>query len=157
MNINATIFGQTIAFIIFVGFCMKYVWPPLMAAIQQRQNEIANAISSADRAKKDLELSRVNAISQIERAKNNAQAILEEAYKTRTQILDEAKNTAMKERDGILTQAQAALHTERQRMHEDLRQQVATLIMEGVKKIIEHSLHEEDHIDIINKIIDELS
>lgn len=69
MNMNATILGRAIAFILFVWFCMKYVWPPLMAAIEKRQKEIADGLASAERAKKDLDLAQANATDQLKKRK----------------------------------------------------------------------------------------
>lgn len=91
MNLNATILGQAIAFVLFVLFCMKYVWPPLMAAIEKRQKEIADGLASAERAHKDLDLAKASATDQLKKAKAEAQVIIEQANKRRSQILDEAK------------------------------------------------------------------
>ncbi len=91
MNINATLLGQAVAFFIFVVFCMKYVWPPLMAAIEARQKEIADGLSSAERAKKDLELAKANATDQLKEAKHQAAEIIDQANKRKAQIIDEAK------------------------------------------------------------------
>lgn len=74
MNLNATILGQAIAFVLFVWFCMKYVWPPIMAAIEKRQKEIADGLSSAERAKKNLELAQTDATDRLKKAKAEAQA-----------------------------------------------------------------------------------
>lgn len=82
MNINATILGQAIAFILFVAFCMKYVWPPIMAAIEKRQKEIAEGLASAERAKKDLDLAQANATDQLKKAKEDAQVIIEQDRKS---------------------------------------------------------------------------
>lgn len=79
MNLNATILGQAIAFILFVWFCMKYVWPPLMAAIEKRQKEIADGLASAERAHKDLDLAKASATDQLKKAKAEAQVIIEQA------------------------------------------------------------------------------
>lgn len=94
MNLNATILGQAIAFVLFVLFCMKYVWPPLMAAIEKRQKEIADGLASAERAHKDLDLAKASATDQLKKAKAEAQVIIEQANKRRAQILDEAKTEA---------------------------------------------------------------
>ncbi len=99
MNLNATILGQAIAFVLFVIFCMKYVWPPIMAAIEKRQQEIADGLSSAERAKKDLDLAQANATDQLKKAKAEAQVIIEQASKRKAQILDEAKAEAEQERN----------------------------------------------------------
>lgn len=97
MNLNATILGQAIAFVLFVLFCMKYVWPPLMAAIEKRQKEIADGLASAERAHKDLDLAKASATDQLKKAKAEAQVIIEQANKRRSQILDEAKAEAEQE------------------------------------------------------------
>ncbi|MEX9246915.1 F0F1 ATP synthase subunit B, partial [Salmonella enterica] len=104
MNLNATILGQAIAFILFVWFCMKYVWPPLMAAIEKRQKEIADGLASAERAHKDLDLAKASATDQLKKAKAEAQVIIEQANKRRAQILDEAKTEAEQERTKIVAQ-----------------------------------------------------
>ena len=120
MNLNATILGQAIAFVLFVLFCMKYVWPPLMAAIEKRQKEIADGLASAERAHKDLDLAKASATDQLKKAKAEAQVIIEQANKRRSQILDEAKAEAEQERTKIVAQAQAEIEAERKRAREEL-------------------------------------
>lgn len=156
MDINATILGQTIAFILFVWFCMKYVWPPLMGAIEKRQKEIADGIASADRAKKDLDLAQGKAVDQIKEAKQKAAEILEQANKRRAQLIDEATQDAMAEREKILTQAKAEIEAERNRAKEDLRRYVATLAVAGAEKILERQLDEAANSAIVDKLVAEL-
>ncbi|MCE1750268.1 F0F1 ATP synthase subunit B, partial [Enterobacter hormaechei] len=149
MNINATILGQAIAFVLFVMFCMKFVWPPIMAAIEKRQKEIADGLSSAERAKKDLDLAQANATDQMKKAKVEAQVIIEQANKQKAQILDDAKAEAEQERNRIVTQAQAEIDAERKRAREELRKQVAMLAIAGAEKIIERSVDEAANSDIV--------
>lgn len=156
MNINATILGQAIAFILFVVFCMKYVWPPIMAAIEKRQKEISEGLASAERAKQDLDLAQANVTDQLKKAKEDAQVIIEQANKRRAQILDEAKTEAESERNRIVTQAQAEIDAERQRAREELRKQVALLAIAGAEKIIERSVDEAANSDIVDKLVAEL-
>lgn len=106
MNLNATILGRAIAFVLFVLFCMKYVWPPLMAAIEKRQKEIADGLASAERAHKDLDLAKASATDQLKKRKWKP-VIIEQANKRRSQILDEAKAEAEQERTKIVARAQA--------------------------------------------------
>lgn len=134
MNLNATILGQAIAFVLFVLFCMKYVWPPLMAAIEKRQKEIADGLASAERAHKDLDLAKASATDQLKKAKAEAQVIIEQANKRRSQILDEAKAEAEQERTKIVAQAQAEIEAERKRAREELRKQVAILAVAGARR-----------------------
>ena len=152
MNLNATILGQAIAFVLFVLFCMKYVWPPLMAAIEKRQKEIADA----ERAHKDLDLAKASATDQLKKAKAEAQVIIEQANKRRSQILDEAKAEAEQERTKIVAQAQAEIEAERKRAREELRKQVAILAVAGAEKIIERSVDEAANSDIVDKLVAEL-
>ncbi|MCE1857275.1 F0F1 ATP synthase subunit B, partial [Enterobacter hormaechei] len=151
-----TILGQAIAFVLFVMFCMKFVWPPIMAAIEKRQKEIADGLSSAERAKKDLDLAQANATDQMKKAKVEAQVIIEQANKQKAQILDDAKAEAEQERNRIVTQAQAEIDAERKRAREELRKQVAMLAIAGAEKIIERSVDEAANSDIVDKLVAEL-
>ncbi|MBL1379309.1 F0F1 ATP synthase subunit B [Zobellella iuensis] len=156
MNMNATILGQTIAFIIFVWFCMKYVWPPIMAAIESRQKEIAEGLSSAERAKKDLALAQNNATEQLKEAKLQSAQIVELANKRKAQIIEDATREAQAEREKILAQAQAEIDAERNRVREELRKQVATLALVGAEKILERQIDAAANSDIVEKVVAEL-
>lgn len=156
MNLNATILGQAIAFVLFVWFCMKYVWPPIMAAIEKRQKEISEGLSSAERAKKELDLAQADATDQLKKAKAEAQVIIEQANKRKAQIVDEAKTEAEQERNKIVAQAKAEIDAERQRAREELRKQVGILAIAGAEKIIERSVDEAANSDIVDKLVAEL-
>ena len=156
MNLNATILGQAIAFVLFVLFCMKYVWPQIMAAIEKRQKEIADGLSSEKKKKKDLDLAKADAGEQLAKAKAEAQAIIESANKQRTQMIEEAKAEAEQERSKIVAQAQSELEAERKRAREELRKQVAMLAIAGAEKIIERSVDEAANSDIVDKLVAEL-
>jgi len=156
VNINATILGQAIAFILFVAFCMKYVWPPIMAAIEKRQKEVADSLASAELAKKELDIAQANASDELKKAKENAQVIIEQANKRRGQILDEAKAEAETERNKIIAQAYSEIDAERKRAREELRKQVALLAVAGAEKIIERSVDEAANSDIVDKLVAEL-
>lgn len=156
MNINATILGQAIAFIIFVLFCMKFIWPRLITAIEKRQQEIADGLSHAERAKKDLELARVNATDQLRKAKADAQAVIDQANKLRIQIIEEAKVQAEAERSKIIAHAHSEIEVERRRVREELRKQVVMLAVAGAEKIIERSVDQAANSDIVDKLVAEL-
>nr|WP_249213199.1 MULTISPECIES: F0F1 ATP synthase subunit B [unclassified Tatumella] len=140
----------------FVAFCMKYVWPPIMAAIEKRQKEVADSLASAERAQKDLDIAQANASEQLKKAKEDAQVIIEQANKRRAQILDEAKAEAEAERHKIVAQAQSEIDAERKRAREELRKQVALLAVAGAEKIIERSVDEAANSDIVDKLVAEL-
>lgn len=156
MNLNATILGQAIAFVLFVLFCMKYVWPPIMASIEKRQKEIADGLSSAERAKKNLDLAKADATERLRKAKAEAQIIIEQANKQRVQMIEEAKAEAEIERNKIVTQAQIEIDAERKRAREELRKQVAMLAISGAEKIIERSVDVAANSDIVDKLVNEL-
>ncbi|QLK87516.1 F0F1 ATP synthase subunit B [Arsenophonus endosymbiont of Aphis craccivora] len=156
MNLNATILGQAIAFVLFVLFCMKYVWPPIMAAIEKRQTEIADGLSSAERAKKNLDLAKADATERLRKAKAEAQIIIEQANKQRVQMIEEAKVEAEAERNKIVAQAQIEIDAERKRAREELRKQVAMLAISGAEKIIERSVDVAANSDIVDKLVNEL-
>ncbi len=156
MNINATLLGQAIAFAVFVWFCMKFVWPPLMAAIEERQKKIADGLTQAERAGKDLELAQAKAAEKLKEAKAQAAEIVEQANKRRTQIVEEAKTEGETERNKIIAQGEAEVEAERNRAREELRQQVSELAIAGAEKIIKRSIDKEANSDIIDKLVAEL-
>ncbi|MGL5005833.1 MAG: F0F1 ATP synthase subunit B [Plesiomonas sp.] len=156
MNINATLLGQAISFILFVWFCMKLVWPPLIAAIEERQNKIADGLAASDRATKDLELVKVKSADQLKDAKVQAAAIIEQANKRKAIILDEARNEADLERQKIIEQGRAEIDAERKRAREELRKQVAVLAIAGAERILERSVDEAANSDIVDKLVAEL-
>ncbi|MGP1930259.1 MAG: F0F1 ATP synthase subunit B [Arsenophonus sp. ET-YP4-MAG3] len=156
MNINATIIGQAISFFFFVLFCMKYIWPHIMAAIEKRQKEIADSLFSAEQAKKNSELIKSNAEEQLKKAKIKAQIIIEQANKQRVQMIKEAKIEAENERNKIFIKAQIEIDSKFKRSREELRKQVAMLAILGAEKIIERSIDASINNDIINKLIKEL-
>ena len=127
-----------------------------MAAIEKRQKEIADGLSSAERAKKDLDLAQANATDQMKKAKAEASALIDQANKQRAQIIDEAKAEAEVERSKIIAQAQAEIDAERKRAREELRKQVAILAVAGAEKIIERSVDEAANSDIVDKLVAEL-
>jgi len=152
VNMNATLLGQAIAFFLFVVFCMKYVWPPIIEAIEERQNKIADGLSAAERAAKDLNLAQANASEQLKEAKRTATEVIDSANKRKAQIIDEAREEAQAERQKILTQAEAEIEAERNRAKDDLRKQVATLALAGAEKILERSIDKDAHKDILDNI-----
>lgn len=156
MNMNATLLGQAITFVLFVWFCMKFVWPPLIRAIEKRQKEIADGLNSAEAAKKDLELAQANTNEVMQQAKVEATAIIDQANKRKAVILEEAQQEAVREKERIVAQGMAEIEAERKRVREELKQQVAMLAITGAEKIIERSVDEAANSDIIDKLVAEL-
>lgn len=156
MNLNATLIGELIAFVVFVWFCMKYVWPPLNDAIEARQEKIADGLAASDRAANDLELAQEKATAQLKDAKSQAAEIIKAAKNRETQIVEEAAVKAQAEKEKILASGHTEIETERNRVKEELRQQVASLAIAGAEKILERSIDAADHSDILDKFVAEL-
>ena len=156
MNINATLIGELIAFLVFVLFCMKYVWPPIIGAIEARQQKIADGLAASDRAEKDLQLAQDKAKQHLVEAKAQASALIDQAKKREAQIIDEAAVKAQAEREKILAQAKAEVEAERIRAKEELRKQVAALAVVGAERILQRTIDEAAHSDILEKLVAEL-
>jgi F-type H+-transporting ATPase subunit b len=156
VNINLTIIGPAIAFAIFVAFCMKYVWPPITAALAERKKKIAEGLDAAERAARDLELAKEKAASNMRESKEQAAAIIEQANKRANQIVDEAKEQATEEANRVKTAAQAEIEQEANRAKEVLRAQVAALAVAGAEKILEASIDEKAHAQLVDKLAAEL-
>ena len=156
MNINLTLIGQIIAFAVFVAFCMKFVWPPLINAMQERAKKIADGLDAANRAERDLKLAQEKAGSQLREAKEQAAQIIEQANKRAGQIIDEAKESASQEGDRLKAAAQAEIDQEVNRAKENLRNQVSALAVAGASKILETSIDVEKHNELLNKLAEEL-
>lgn len=156
MDINATIFGQTIAFMFFVWFCMKFVWPPLMNAIEERQAKIAEGLEASERGEKDLQLAQDKAGQFLTDAKVQAAEIIDQANKRHAQIVDSAKGDARAEAAKIKAGADAEIEQEINRAKEQLRSQVAGLAVQGAEKILARSIDADAHQDILDKLATEI-
>lgn len=156
MNINATLIGQMISFAVFVWFCMKFVWPPLMSAIEARQKSIADGLADAARATKDLDLAQAKAKDVLRDARKQSAELIEQANRRRNQIIEEAQIEARLERDKILAQGQAELDSAVNRAREELRGQVAALALAGAEQILKRSVDAKANADILDKLASEL-
>ena len=156
MNINLTIIGQAIAFAIFVMFCMKYVWPPITGALAERKKKIAEGLDAAERAQRDLILAQEKAVENMRESKEQAAAIIEQANKRASQLVDEAKEQARVEAERIKTAAQAEIEQDVNRAKETLRTQVAALVVAGAEKILEKSVDQAAHAQLVDKLAAEL-
>lgn len=156
MNLNATIFGQSIAFAVFVWFCLKYVWPPIIAALTERQKRIADGLEAADRAQRDLGLAQNKAVEELRDAKRQGAEIIELANKRASQIIDEAKDRAREEGQRLLAGAKAEIDMELQRAKEALRGQVAAIAIAGAEKILEASIDQAANEELVKKLAADL-
>ncbi|WP_111642242.1 F0F1 ATP synthase subunit B [Marinimicrobium alkaliphilum] len=152
MNFNLTFIGQMIAFAVFVWFCIKFVWPPLMNAIEERQKTITEGLAAADRAGRDLELAQEKATKTLREARKEAAGIIESANKRGAQIIDEAKESARAEAERIKVAAHAEIDQDVERAREKLRSQVAVLALAGAEKVLESSVDANTHKAMIDKL-----
>jgi len=153
MNINATLIGQSIAFFVFVLFVMKYIWPPLIAALEERKKTIADGLAAAEKGKHEQELAEKAAADHIKVAKDQAADIVAQAQKRATEIVEEAKTGAKEEADRIKAAATAEIDQEVNRAKEHLRQQVVGITIAGAEKVLKREIDEKAHGDIVDELI----
>lgn len=156
MNINLTLFGQMVAFAFFVWFCMKYVWPALTNAMEEREKKIAEGLDAADRAMNDLELAQNRASEQLKEAKKEAAGLVEQANKRASKIIEDAKEQARLEGERIKTAAEQEIEQEFNRAREELRSKVAVLAYTGAEKVLEASIDENTNRELVDKLAAQL-
>jgi F-type H+-transporting ATPase subunit b len=152
VNLNATLFGQTIAFIIFIWFCMKFVWPPIMAALAERKKKIADGLAAAEEGMQAEERAQVKVQEQISEAKQQASEIITQAQKRANEIVEEAREHASSEGDRIKASAQAEIEKEINRMKEQLRSQVSVLALAGAEKILSKEIDAATHQAVLEEL-----
>lgn len=145
MNLNATIIGQSISFILFVWFCMKYVWPPIILAIETRQKEIKESLINAKKAKDELGIIQKKIEQNILESKKQASNILNEANKQKVLILDEARTNALLESKKIILNAQSEIDVSIMNARENLYKEIVDLSILIASKIIKKNISKNDN------------
>ncbi len=156
MNINATIILQSIAMMIFVWFCMKFLWPPLLKAMDERRERIAEGLAASDRAEKELEAAKVTVDQQIREARDKAGEIVDQASQRHSQIVDQAKEDATVERNRQVSAAEADISQAANQAREELRSSVASLAVLGASQILEKEVDADRHRELLDKLITEI-
>ncbi|MEJ2042729.1 MAG: F0F1 ATP synthase subunit B [Reinekea sp.] len=156
MNFNATFIGQIVVFAIFVVLCAKYVWPPIMAAMQERQKKIAEGLDAASRAEKDLEIAQNDAAKKIREAKEHAAELIDNANRRAAQIVDEAKVEAEARAKSIVAAAQSDVDKELNLAREELRTKVAELTLAGAEKILQKEIDQSKHSELLDNLAAQL-
>ncbi|MEE4218541.1 MAG: F0F1 ATP synthase subunit B [Xanthomonadales bacterium] len=156
MNINATLILQSIAMMIFVWFCMKFIWPPLLKALDERRERIAEGLAASDMAEKELEAAKVSVEEQIREARDKAGEIVDQANQRHSQIVDQAKDDAVAERKRQVSAAEADIVQSANQAREELRSTVASLAVLGASQILEKEVDADTHRDLLNKLIAEI-
>lgn len=156
MNINATLLGQTIMFAMFVWFCMKFVWPPIVAALDARKKQIADGLAAGERGKYDLELAAKRSAELLREAKEKAVDIIALGDKRASEIIEEAKVQAQVESVRILATAKTEIDQEVFRAKEQLRIQVTSIALAGAGKILRREIDPKAHNDLLEKLLKEI-
>ena len=148
--------GQSIAFLVFVWFCWKFIWPFLMQAMRERQQTIADGLENAAKAERDLEQAQARAEQALEEARTEARGIVDEARGQAAQMIENAKTEAESERERILAAAEADAAQEVNRAKESLRADVAALAVAGAEKILEASIDRSRHDALLDRLAADL-
>lgn len=156
MNINLTLIGQSITFAVFVWFCMKFVWPPIMGALEARRKEIADGLAAAERGQQEQELAEKRAAEYLKEAKGQASEIVSQAQKRANEIVEEAKDDAKTEADRIVTGANAEIEQEINRAREHLRKEVVGLAIAGAEKVLKREVDKNAHSSTLNDLAAQL-
>ncbi len=156
MNFNLTFIGQMIAFGVFVYLVMRFIWPPILAAMEARQKAIEEGLSAADRAAQDLDLAKDKAAQKLRDAKAEAANIIDMANKRSSQIIDEAKEQAREEGERLIVLAESEIDQERNRARESLRRDVSAIALAGAEKILGSSIDAAKHSELLDKLAAEL-
>jgi F-type H+-transporting ATPase subunit b len=156
MNLNVTMFVQGFAFFLFILFVMKFVWPPLLRAIESRQKQIAEGLAAAERGKQDLAQAEKRAADELQRARAQAGEILSQAEKRGAALVEEAKAAAKAEAERIVASAKAEIEQEVFRAKESLRAQVAVLAVTGAEKILKREVDAKAHAQLLSGLESEL-
>jgi F-type H+-transporting ATPase subunit b len=153
MNINATLIGQSISFFLFVLFCMKFVWPPLMAALNERKRNIADGLAAAERGRQEHELAERHAKDVIREAKDVAANIIAQAQKRASEIVEESKNDAKTEGERLIVAANAEIDQEMNRAKEALRGQVVSIAVAGASRILKQEINEQAQRELLDDLV----
>ena len=152
MSFNLTLIAQAVSFALFIWFTIKFVWPPLLRAIETRQKQIADGLAAGEQGKKSLELSSKQAEQAIQEARARAAEIVAQAEKRGSQVVEEAKVAAKTEGDRERAAAKADIQQEAQRAREQLREQVAALAVAGAEKILRREVDAKAHAELLDGI-----
>jgi len=156
VDINMTLLGQTIAMIVFVWFCMKFIWPPILAALEERQAKIEEGLAAADQGQEKLVQAEAEAADIVADARKQATGILDQAHARANEIVAEGKADGVKERERQLVAAKAEIEQESNRAREELRGQVSAIAIASAEKILSREIDGKAHDDILGKLAREL-
>jgi len=156
VDINLTLIGQSFAMLVFVWFCMKYIWPPILKAIEERQEQIADGLAAAEQGQDKLVRAQAEADEIVVDARKQATSILDQAHARANEIVTEGKAGGVKERDRQLAAAKADIEQESHKAREELRGEVSAIAIASAEKILQREIDGTAHKDILGKLAQEL-
>ena len=152
MNPNATLLGQIIVFVILIWFAMKFIWPPLLGAVEERRKKIAEGLAAADRGEKDLVEAKATANGIVRESRDQAAKIVDQANRRGNEIVDEAKQAAVVEGQRLVGDARQEIDIERSRAREQLRKEVAGIALTAAGRLLGREIDAKAHADILDKL-----
>ena len=152
MNITVTLFAQSFSFYLFVVFTMKYVWPPIMNALNERTKKIADGLAEAEKGHHELELAEKRSAEILREGKEKSKEFIDLGQKRHDEIVEEAKDNARIEGERILVAARAEIDQERQQAKESLRAEVSALAIAGAEQILMREVDKKAHNEVLDKI-----
>lgn len=156
MNLNLTLVGQMISFFIFVLFCMKYVWPPIMGALRERQAKIAESLAAAEQGEQRREEAEAEIATLIQDAKTQASEIVAAAQKRANELVEDSKSTARTEGERLIASAQSEIEQEVIGARESLRKQVGSIAIDGARKILGAEVNADAHSKVIDDLVGQI-
>ncbi|MDR3053804.1 MAG: F0F1 ATP synthase subunit B [Zoogloeaceae bacterium] len=156
MNLNLTLLAQIVVFFILAWFTMKFVWPPVVKALDERAKKVADGLAAAERGKQDLELATKRSADALRAGKEKSAEVLGQAEKRAAQIIEEAKAEARVEADRVIASAKVEIEQESLRAKEGLRDQVAALAVAGAEKILRREIDAKAHAQLLSAIQQDL-
>ena len=156
MNINATLLAQAIVMIVFVAICWRYIYPPILSVMQEREKKISDGLEAAKKADDSLEEAKLAFDKELNQAKAEAAEILEKANARASKIVSDASIKAESEAEKIMASAETAIENETNKAKEELRQQMSDIIIDTTQKILGDEISKEKHQEILKKAAKEL-
>jgi F-type H+-transporting ATPase subunit b len=152
MNPNATLIGQMIVFAIFIWFTVKFIWPMIINAMEERQKTIADGLAAAEKGSKSLDAAKAASDDILKDAHVRANKIVDQAHKREVEMIDEAKSTAVAEGQRLIAEAKQEVSIESNRAREQLRKDVAALAVAGASKLLGREIDAKAHADLLDKL-----
>ena len=156
MNINATLIAQAVVMIVFVAICWRYIYPPILSVMQEREKKISDGLEAAKKADDSLEEAKLAFDKELNQAKAEAAEILEKANARASKIVSDASSKAESEAEKIMASAETAIENETNKAKEELRQQMSDIIIDTTQKILGDEISKEKHQEILKKAAKEL-